>query len=270
MTTWRHASVGALVAITSGCAIQDRNVPTAPALDAGWQCLATASDLDGPGTVFRRDDRSGAIFGTRQLGSTSGNVPIGSVTTRFATNLALAAKLLKLGNGVTRTPSAKTYHVSAEYKDARKEVLSDADTDRAKTWFGAYSARDPGSAYFLIRETLAVKDVSYTLGPDLIADLGGEAAVARQVTVSLPTEPRKAAPATVEQSSVPLSPGGDNRLEVTRTTPAVKQRPYLLQMSFEKPLHVCFKAERLVQTASGVDLAPTETPLDISSYEPMR
>ena len=66
------------------------------------------------------------------------------------------------------------------------------------------------------------------------------------------------------------------RLEVTKTAPEVKTHPYILQVSFERPMHVCFKAERLVQTVSGVDgsatydLVPVETPLQISSYQSMR
>jgi hypothetical protein len=251
MTTWGLASAGTLVALTSGCAIQHQNAPAA-ALGAGWQCLATASELDAPGTIFRRDDRSGAAFGTIDLSKEAGIHPtqlvVGRATSQFVTSVRLAANLLKLGKGVTGTDSAtlsSTYPVSAEYPNALKEVLSDADADRARKWFATYAARETGFTYFLIREALVAQDLSYTLGPHLIAALGGEATVGQQLTTSLP------------------NPEGN------------RTRPYVLQVSFEKPSHVCFRAERLRQAASGADgsasydLVPVETPLEISSYKSM-
>jgi hypothetical protein len=252
MKNWLCASIA--LGICSSCAIDGNNTVTPPLLGKGWQCFATASDFDAPGTIFRRD-KDGATWGTidlsKEIGVKRGDVAIGSVTSNFVTNLGLAANLLKISSGVTGNASigaAKTYVVNAEYGSAIKEVTYDVDAERAKSWFATYSQRDAGSAYYLIREAIAAKELKYTVTSDLIVDLGGEANVGGQFTVSLP----------------------ESKPEADRT------RTYTLLKNVDHPLRVCFKAERLVQTSSGIDgsatydLVEVESPLTITSYKSLR
>jgi hypothetical protein len=242
-----------VIAACSSCAIDSENRAMPPLLGKGWQCMATASDFDAPGTIFRQD-KSGATYGTidlsKEVGVTRGQVAIGAVHSNFVTNLGLAAGLLKLKSGVTGNVSAgatKTYVVDADYGNAIKELTYDVDAVRAKTWFATYPHREAGSTYYLIREAIAAKDLKYTVTSDLLADLGGEANVGGQFTVTL----------------------SEGKPEVDR------KRSYTLQKTVEHPLRVCFKAEKLVQTSSGIDgsanfdLVPLEAPLAMSTYQPL-
>jgi hypothetical protein len=192
------------------------------------------TDGDAPGTIFRIDP-SGKRFDVAYLSDQvkiyNQHIAMPSWSTRktVAAN-ALIRFLKRTANFHAGGNTARTLDMTLD--SATKQVTLDDDIDAllaSKALFKSKWKMD--SKYYLIRETISVKHLKYSLSQDLVADLGGDAALSASVTGS---------------ADIKFASGNVRKID----------------QSFHPPYRVMYKLVRLLPPAAGISGTGKEwTPL---------
>lgn len=153
------------------------------AMGPGWRCALLPDGLKPPGSVYRIT-KQGVIFHaadfSKRFKTTTAPASVGSFTSAESYDFALVAALTGLksvvGSAEMKAHAAKKYAFSVVVAEATKEITQDDDPARAavKKWFATID-RDPNSAYFLVREAVLAKSVTYHFGQDFAAAVAAQA-----------------------------------------------------------------------------------------------
>jgi hypothetical protein len=161
--------------------VRSRRTPTSAGargtLSDGWQFFIRPTRLEPPGTVFRIDrSKRRYIVDTLDIPTRSGEEAIGRTEESVKANMGMVARLFGLGPKLD-VSAAHTETLTFELKGARREYLEDADLDSVlEPWLTALKPRE-GSHYYVIREVISGREITYRLNRDQVDKLGGEAAL---------------------------------------------------------------------------------------------
>jgi len=210
--------------LVGGCVSSKPGKPVAPplaeVLGKGWQCYASPTGFEAPGSIFtlgpdgdKRDevDLSGsyeiraeprAIGALHQDGGFSANFTL-KLLQNAIPNLTLTAD----------TEAAKRTATTVRVDDALEERSYDADLQKAKDWvFNHRHIFDGRRRAYVVRNALVVRKMTYELDSSFIAAIGGQVKYEEIAEISgQPAEARK--PGTTEYK-LTFSLPDDKRLRV--------------------------------------------------------
>lgn len=189
----------------------------------GWQCPLMTNTLYKPGVVFEVNSSGAKRFVTDlstlpAYSERVANASVGKFTSARSIDSGVYVSLLgRLLKGVTGSLGAglgATSRSEIEFEIDRYVVTPPAV---AKLALKQLEANEPnsGSAYYLVREAVAVKSMVYQIGDSITGNLGGEADVRRIV-----------------KAKVEVQGNGNNN--------------YSLKAIFPEPMWACYTTDRLL------------------------
>lgn len=153
----------------------------------GYDCPVNASNLYPVGTVYRRDAH-GVHYNVKDLSANPliknnmrRDVQISDyeITDTQKSNAEASVALLKKvvpGLSVDATGEKnKTLAIDVTVKDMRAEDIDDAVEDQVVDWVKSNVRLKTGSRYFVVRQAIKAKTVSYVIKKQDLAKIGGKA-----------------------------------------------------------------------------------------------
>ena len=213
--------------VLSGCCLFCNRPPTPPVQqmadfpEKGFQMFAAPRSSGGmPGLVFRID-REGKVLEVVNLNKDNSlNIDtreeaVGSVSKAGSADFNLGFLFGTKGN--FNLTIGKTYNLSFKAGGVTRYVTEDWDIKPLLYRNGMELARNwvPGCRYYIIRETVSVKSISYKIGQDTLNNIGGEAKINALV-----------------QGSVGMKWNSTDEYQLTQ--------------EFDKPFLVFYKPERII------------------------
>lgn len=206
-----------LVAVTGCTSVQP---PVMPDFE-GFEAFSTPREFDGPGTIYKVVDGKTFVAGNVVFSSVGGGM---EVIPKYSssTSVSLDQLLKTVGASAALLPASASANLSASSKVNIESTTGNrtrADSDEVvnaalRTWKPA--VRPPSSEqYFLIRETIQTRKLTYSVAKDWLAELG------------LDVQSLEKAGYKGE-----IKGGGSSALA--------------LDASFERPLNVYYKTQRII------------------------
>lgn len=157
---------------------QEEEVP----LETGWQLYASPTTLDPPGTVFRIDGSGKRfIYERLQVDVEKGPEAAARIASSIETKAGVLARFLGLDVGA-RAGVGHTSTLEFEITEPEHEVTTDTAIRKVVRAFLKRLEYSAGNRYFLIRESRSATAMKYRLADQLLAEMGGQAAVAQAAT----------------------------------------------------------------------------------------
>jgi hypothetical protein len=214
----RATACAAVLVAAAGCATVQ--APVMPDFE-GFEAFSTPREFDGPGTIYKVVDGKTFSAGKVVFSSMGGGMEVIPKYTS-STSVSLTQLLKTLGASAALLPASVSNNLSASSKvniesttGNRARAESDDVVNAAlRTW--KPSVRPPSSEqYFLIRETIQTRKLTYSIANDWLAGLGLDA-----------------------QSLQRAGYNGEIK--------AGSNSALALDASFEQPLNVYYKTQRIV------------------------
>lgn len=199
------------------------------ALGAGWQCLATPSGLNRPGFVYRLDP-NGVLWSVADFSSSFSvkAVPaaLQNISSSTSSSLGAIASLLNIAGLLA--PATISGQGTTDYSmrvvvgsvTLESTMDSDPERDAVRSWFAGFP-KESGSKYYLVRDAYVTKELAFELADATRAALSADAGYRGLVD-------------------------GHVNLERLSTTAQGLIR------SFDEPIRICIKPERLVVSGAGL------------------
>jgi hypothetical protein len=197
-------------------------------LEPGWQFYPRPTVLEPPGQVFRVDEHGRRLMvEALEVASHSGAEEVGRHHEVVEARMSMVARLIGIG-GIGAS-SAKAGRLVFELQGAEREYVE--DTALNKVLESQQIEQQTTDRYFVIRESLSARGITYRLEDEQLAKLGGEAMVTEAATLS-------------------------GTLHAFRS-----HGSFTLDKTFETPYRVMFLAEELLPPAPTPELeGPTRDP----------
>jgi hypothetical protein len=223
--TWKRVTIGGLLFMGAGFAVWGLSLRGSqpPELYPEFQMFPSARTFDPPGSIFRVN-RDGVRFDvadiSSEIKSAKGEEDIPDQTGRRRVEGNVIANLLK-GNTSSALSAAGTYDVSLKLSGVVRETTSDLNLDKALSLALKQVALRSDNRYYVIRETIAVREVDFELST---TDL-------KSVSAKIGTKP-----------------AGDDKVDIrqqgsTSTT---------LVGHYDRPYRLFYKVEEVQFTSSGL------------------
>lgn len=153
----------------------------------GFDCPLNASNLYPVGAVYRRDAR-GVYFNVKDLSKSKiinanlrRDVQIADYEikdTQRSNAEASVALLKKVVPGLSLSAKGekqKSLAIDVTVKDMRADDIDDAVEDKVVNWLKTNVRLKPGNRYYLVRQVIKAKAVSYVIKKQDLAKIGSEA-----------------------------------------------------------------------------------------------
>lgn len=162
-----------------------------PGVPQGFQCPLVPNGFDPAGSIYRLD-KSGTYYRVKDYSADPAITAAGSIKRDVKiANYVLSDKQLSSAGmqlevlknalpGLTAQGGGdykKEIAVNITVEDMMGEVIDDVAADKILERFKAEVKPQPGSKYYLVRETVRAGAVSYSLKREDLAKLGGEAQI---------------------------------------------------------------------------------------------
>lgn len=191
----KSAIAAALVAITtlgacsnSGNLLQDSIVTgSISQIPKGYDCPINANDLYPVGAIYRRDQR-GVYYSVKDLSkndivlkSMRRDVKISdyeiSDTQRSnaEASVALLKKVVPGFSASAKGEKKSTLAIDVTVKDIRANDIDDQVEDKVVNWLKSNVTLKSGSRYYLVRQAIKAKAVSYVIKQKDLSKIGGKA-----------------------------------------------------------------------------------------------
>jgi len=195
--------------------------PLQTAAFEGFVPYPFATTGDAPGTIFRIDAQGRRFIATAPLSSVkvykdAVESPRYSQKRQFKVSLLISfLQSLGLAGSPRGQLSADLQReMTLEVRNATREYTIDDEVETALRAKLKTLVRKEGSTYYVVRETIASKTVNYGVSSDVVAEVGGEAALSK---------------AAAGKAGLKVASGSGTKLE----------------REFAKPMRVFYKAERV-------------------------
>ncbi|HEY4251408.1 MAG TPA: hypothetical protein VGM87_09405 [Roseomonas sp.] len=170
-------------ALVPGCGLVSRNdsqvTPVARFLPPGWNCLATPSAFDGPGSIFRvAADSTKFTVGdfAAQAGVRREQFAAPTATQTVETGAGVIAQIIGLPLSAEAAASER-YSVEQTFGGAEELNTTDDSVSAIIEAFYARRDLDRNQRYFLVRRAIVARSVQYAFNRDVSASLGVDLAV---------------------------------------------------------------------------------------------
>lgn len=155
-------------------------------LEQGWQFYARPNTLEQVGYVFRIDG-DGVRFPVVQLAPKTMEGPEAGVRVhkRIEAKAGVLARFLDLIDVSANASVGRTRTLDFEIREPIRILSTDSEIETALDGFlDGFTPKD-GNRYYVIRQTRSASSMSFRITSDLLAELGGEAAVSANVNAGL-------------------------------------------------------------------------------------
>jgi|JRYF01.1.fsa_nt_gb hypothetical protein len=148
-------------------------------LEEGWLLYAKPTTLEPVGTLFRIDD-SGRRFIVDQLNvqSQEGAEATAKVQLQVRAHIGFFARFLGLDSYSGTMSAQDAEQLEFEVIDPIRQVVTDAELDRALTPVLASLKYRADNRYFVIRDVRSATAMTYRLTQTQVGEIGGEASLA--------------------------------------------------------------------------------------------
>lgn len=211
--------------------------------DEGFQMFLTPRTFDAPGKIFRvNSDKTSFEVSALSVTTTGGEETLGSGIRKVSAGfLANFISLPVKGN------MNLSKNVQMQYKvegPALREITSDVDVFKKLNDEMKAIPWQPNNDYYVMRETIAAKNIQFSFDDDAIAALGGEAVV------------KELGGSTIK---------GEVKWE--------SKAQYQLSEKYTAPHRICYKADRITIEVGGLGgaspayiLTPVKEQIEIRNF----